>query len=64
MAAAFFNAVADPAKAHALSAGTQPAMRVNPTVADGLHGAVVKARKPATARRVLPLVATAGAGCC
>jgi SAM-dependent methyltransferase len=34
-------------------------------VADGLHGAIVKARKPETARRELPLVAAgAAAGCC
>ncbi|MBI2383467.1 MAG: arsenate reductase ArsC [Gammaproteobacteria bacterium] len=32
MAAAFFNRLADPAKAHALSAGTQPADRVHPEV--------------------------------
>lgn len=33
-------------------------------VADGLHGAIVKARKPKTARRDLPLVPAAAAGCC
>jgi arsenate reductase len=32
MAAAFFNAMADPAKAVAMSAGTQPAERVHPEV--------------------------------
>ena len=32
MAAAFFNALADPAKARALSAGTHPAARVHPEV--------------------------------
>jgi arsenate reductase (thioredoxin) len=32
MAAAFFNAMADPAKATAISAGTQPADRVHPEV--------------------------------
>jgi arsenate reductase len=32
MAAAFFNALADPAKAHALSAGTDPAAQVHPEV--------------------------------
>lgn len=32
MAAAFFNASADPARARALSAGTQPADRVHPEV--------------------------------
>ncbi len=33
-------------------------------VADGLHGAIVKARKPETARRVLPLAGGVSAGCC
>jgi arsenate reductase len=32
MAAAFFNALADPSKAHALSAGTKPAEHVHPEV--------------------------------
>lgn len=32
MAAAFFNAAADPAKAQAVSAGTQPGPRVHPEV--------------------------------
>jgi arsenate reductase (thioredoxin) len=32
MSAAFFNRYADPAKAHAISAGTQPADRVHPEV--------------------------------
>jgi len=32
MAAAFFNAAADPRKARALSAGTEPAARVHPEV--------------------------------
>jgi arsenate reductase len=32
MAAAFFNAIADPDRAVAVSAGTQPADRVNPVV--------------------------------
>jgi len=34
MAAAFFNAVADPAKAHAVSAGTMPAAQVHPEVVE------------------------------
>jgi SAM-dependent methyltransferase len=33
-------------------------------VADGMHGAIVRARKPVAAERALPLVATARAGCC
>jgi arsenate reductase len=32
MAAAFFNHLADPSKAHAVSAGTRPAERVHPEV--------------------------------
>jgi len=32
MAAAWFNALADPTRAHALSAGTQPSQRVHPEV--------------------------------
>lgn len=32
MAAAFFNALSDPAKARAVSAGTQPGVRVHPEV--------------------------------
>ena len=34
MAAAFFNALADPTRARALSAGTQPASAVHPEVVD------------------------------
>ena len=34
MAAAFFNAAADPAKAHAISAGTQPGEHVHPEVVE------------------------------
>ncbi len=39
MAAALFNRVADPAKAHAVSAGTQPADRVHPVVVEVMHEA-------------------------
>ena len=37
MAAAFFNKYADPQKASALSAGTQPADRVHPVVVDAMR---------------------------
>jgi arsenate reductase len=37
MAAALFNALADPAKARALSAGTKPASRVHPEVVEVLR---------------------------
>jgi arsenate reductase len=36
MAAAFFNALADPARARAVSAGTRPADRVNPVVVEAM----------------------------
>jgi len=39
MAAAFFNALADPRKAHAISAGTAPAARVHPEVVTVLREA-------------------------
>jgi arsenate reductase len=39
MAAAFFNAVADPAKARAISAGTDPGPRVHPEVAAAMKEA-------------------------
>jgi arsenate reductase (thioredoxin) len=34
MAAAFFNALADPGAAHAVSAGTEPAQRLHPEVVE------------------------------
>ena len=39
MAAAWFNALADPAKARAISAGTQPGDRVHPVVVDVMREA-------------------------
>ena len=39
MAAAFFNALADPGKARAISAGTQPAARVHPEVVEAMKEA-------------------------
>ena len=41
MAAAFFNLMADPRKARALSAGTQPGARVHPEVVDVMREAGV-----------------------
>jgi arsenate reductase len=41
MAAAFFNALADPAQARALSAGTKPAERVHPEVVEVMREAGV-----------------------
>jgi arsenate reductase len=37
MAAAIFNVMADPAKAHALSAGTKPGPAVHPEVAESMR---------------------------
>lgn len=37
MAAAFFNALADPAAASAISAGTQPAEKVHPVVVEAMQ---------------------------
>ncbi len=37
IAAAFFNALADPSKAHAVSAGTEPGERVHPVVVDAMR---------------------------
>ena len=37
MAAAFFNSMADPEKARAISAGTQPGERVHPEVVAAMH---------------------------
>jgi arsenate reductase len=39
MAAAFFNAIADPARARAQSAGTAPAARVHPEVIEAMREA-------------------------
>jgi arsenate reductase len=39
MAAAFFNALADPPRARAVSAGTQPGERVHPVVVDVMREA-------------------------
>jgi arsenate reductase len=37
MAAAWFNALSDPAKARAISAGTEPGTRVHPEVLSAMH---------------------------
>ena len=41
MAAAWFNALADPAKAHAISAGTQPGDRVHPMVVEAMQDVAI-----------------------
>jgi arsenate reductase (thioredoxin) len=57
MAAAFFNAVADPRKAHAISAGTQPADQVNPVVAEAMREVDLDV-SAATPQRLTPALAT------
>jgi arsenate reductase (thioredoxin) len=56
MAAAFFNALADPSKARAISAGTQPADRVNPVVVEAMREAGIDV-SGATPQRLTPSVA-------
>src|SRR5690242_4277150 len=51
MAAAFFNALADPARARAVSAGTDPGPRVHPEVVDVMRDAGIDV-SGATPRRL------------
>jgi arsenate reductase len=68
MAAAWFNALADPSKAHGVSAGTQPADRVHPVVVDVMReaGVDVSANRPqrltADLARGATLLVTMGCG--
>jgi arsenate reductase (thioredoxin) len=57
MAAAFFNALADPAKARAISAGTEPGDSVHPEVVDAMRevGIDLSAANP---RRLTPELAS------
>jgi arsenate reductase (thioredoxin) len=68
IAAAWFNHFADPAKARAISAGTEPAMRVHPEVVNAmreagfdLSAATPQTLTPELARRAQVLV-TMGCG--
>jgi arsenate reductase len=68
MAAAFFNLLADPAKARAISAGTQPGVRVHPEVVEAMaeigvdiSGAGTKKLTPDLARQAQLLI-TMGCG--
>ena len=56
MAAAFFNELADPARARAISAGTQPAEAVHPVVIDVMKeaGIDISGQRP---RRITPELA-------
>jgi arsenate reductase (thioredoxin) len=56
MAAAFFNDLADPAKARAVSAGTQPVDRVNPVVVEAMREAGIDV-SGATPQRLTPTMA-------
>lgn len=57
MAAAFFNALADPARAQAISAGTDPAAEVHPEVATAMTEAGVDLSR-ATPQRLTPELAS------
>ena len=56
MAAALFNVLADPSRARALSAGTEPGERVHPEVAAVMKEAGIDL-SPATPRRLTPELA-------
>ena len=56
MAAALFNALADPTKAHAMSAGTQPADQVNPVVVQAMREIALDV-SAATPQRLTPALA-------
>jgi arsenate reductase len=68
MAAAFFNRLADPEKARAVSAGTEPAERVHPEVVEAMReaGYDLSAARPALLQRELEapasLLVTMGCG--
>lgn len=68
MSAAFFNALADPTRATAVSAGTEPATRVHPEVVDVMRevGIDVSEAKPtlltADLARSAALLVTMGCG--
>jgi arsenate reductase (thioredoxin) len=60
MAAAFFNGLADPEKARAMSAGTEPAERVHPEVVEAMResGYDLSAARPSLLRAELAASAT------
>lgn len=53
MSAAVFNLMADPAQAHAISAGTQPATHVHPVVVDAMREVGIDL-SAATPRKLTP----------
>jgi arsenate reductase len=68
MAAAFFNALADPARGRAISAGTAPGDRVHPEVVDvmaesGLHlGGIAPRKLTSDCARGVDVLVTMGCG--
>lgn len=60
MAAAFFNMLANPQKAHAISAGTDPAERVHPEVVAAMRDAGVDLTGAKTTRLLNDLAQRAG----
>jgi arsenate reductase (thioredoxin) len=59
MAAAWFNALADPAKARALSAGTEPGARVHPEVLDVMREVAIDLSSATPQRLTAELAARA-----
>ena len=59
IAAAFFNELADPARARAVSAGTQPADRVHPEVVVAMHEIGIDLRTARPTRLTADLAASA-----
>src|SRR5437867_10831678 len=59
MAAALFNALADPSAARALSAGTEPAERVHPAIAQDMRGLDIELGEARPRRVTADLVARA-----
>ena len=55
MAAALFNRLADPAKARAISAGTDPGSRVHPEVIDAMNEVGVDLSNASTTRLTMEL---------
>jgi len=53
MAAAWFNLIADPAKARAISAGTNPGLQVHPEVVEAMREAGIDLSTAATTRLTL-----------
>jgi arsenate reductase len=60
IAAAFFNALADPTRARALSAGTEPAERVHPEVVAAMRAVGIDLGTAAPRRLTSELAAGAG----